>query len=484
MEELLNRMAEGKALPTIQDQKLPSTEKPLLPLEHEDVLNKLLAEIKPIDFYEKANLLPGERISKQNIVVIAIDSILEIAKQNNWGLTVIGEQVNIYNGTHWKSLDKNEIRHFLRQAVTQLGYDKLKGKYHKFVDDLMKQFLVSSFVPKKKKQNDDILINFKNGTLVINETGQYLFRDFDPEDYLFYQLDFNFDPNAMTCLFDVFLNRVLTDESDRKILAEFTGYIFIRNSTLKLEKSLILYGNGANGKSTFFEILQALLGRENVSNYSLQSLTNESGYQRAQIQNKLLNYASDISSKMDSAVFKLLTSGEPVEARLPYGNPLIMENYARLIFNANELPRDVEQNTAFFRRFLILCFDQTIPEAERDPEMAKRIIATELPAIFNWVIQGMQRLIFQRGFTYSEKAEKAIEEYRKQSDSVAMFMFELEYTPGFTYKRPQKELYGDYKDFCTAYGNRCVSNTKFADRLRKLGFNVFRGQYGNMVEFK
>lgn len=484
MDEITKRIEEGKALLTIQEQILPSNTQTFSPLGHENVLNKLLAEIKPIDFYEKANLLPGERISKQNIVVIAIDSILDVAKQNSWGLTVIGEQVNIYNGAFWKTLDKNEIRHFLKQAVTQLGYDKLKGKYHLFVDDLMKQFLVSSFVPRKAKENKDILINFKNGTLVINETGQYLFKDFDPEDYLFYQLEFNFDPNASTSLFDVFLNRVLTDEADRMILAEFTGYVFIRNSTLKLEKSLILYGNGANGKSTFFEILQALLGRENVSNYSLQSLTNESGYQRAQIQNKLLNYASDISSKMDSAIFKLLTSGEPVEARLPYGNPLIMENYARLIFNANELPRDVEQNTAFFRRFLILCFDQTIPEGERDPELAKRIIATELPAIFNWVIQGMQRLIFQGGFTYSEKAEKAIEEYRKQSDSVAMFMFELEYTPGFTYKRSQKELYSDYKDFCTAYGNRSVSNTKFADRLRKLGFNIFRGQYGNMVEFK
>lgn len=484
MDELLTGMEEGKALPTIQDQKLSLTENPLLSLEHEDVLNNLLVEIKPIDFYEKANLLPGERISKQNIVVIAIDSILDIAKQNNWGLTVIGEQVNIYNGTHWKTLDKNEIRHFLSQAVMKLGYDKLKGKYHQFVEDLMKQFLVSSFVPKKVRQNDDILINFKNGTLVINKSGQYLFKDFEAEDYLFYQLEFDFDPNAKTILFDVFLNRVLTDEADRMILAEFTGYVFIRNSTLKLEKSLILYGNGANGKSTFFEILHALLGRENVSNYSLQSLTNESGYQRAQIQNKLLNYASDISSKMDSAIFKLLTSGEPVEARLPYGNPLIMENYARLIFNANELPRDVEQNTAFFRRFLILCFDQTIPEAERDPEMAKRIIATELPAIFNWVIQGMQRLIFQKGFTYSAKAEKAIEEYRKQSDSVAMFMFEFGFEPGFKNKITLKQLYNDYKAFCIEYGNKCVSNTNFSQRLRKLEFNVYRSTPGYMVEFQ
>jgi putative DNA primase/helicase len=60
-------------------------------------------------------------------------------------------------------------------------------------------------------------------------------------------------------------------------------------------------------------------------------------------------------------------------------NPYINEDYAKLIFNTNELPRDVEHNPAFFRRFIILGFDQTITEGERDPELAKKIIESELP---------------------------------------------------------------------------------------------------------
>jgi hypothetical protein len=72
----------------------------------------------------------------------------------------------------------------------------------------MKQFLVASFVPKSvNATNNDILINFKNGTLVIDERGQYSFKDFDPNDFLFYQLSFNFDPNASTSRFDKFLER-------------------------------------------------------------------------------------------------------------------------------------------------------------------------------------------------------------------------------------------------------------------------------------
>ncbi len=111
----------------------------------------------------------------------------------------------------------------------------------------------------------------------------------------------------------------------------------------------------ANGKSVFFEVVNSLLGgEENVSSYSLQSLTNDNGYFRAMLGNKLVNYASEINGNLETAIFKQLVSGEPVEARLPYGEPFTLTNYAKLIFNCNELPKDVEQSNAYFRRFLII----------------------------------------------------------------------------------------------------------------------------------
>ncbi len=58
-------------------------------------------------------------------------------------------------------------------------------------------------------------------------------------------------------------------------------YLFIKKEVIKFEKTLILFGGGANGKSVFFEILNALLGTENFSSYSLQCLTNDNGYYRA-----------------------------------------------------------------------------------------------------------------------------------------------------------------------------------------------------------
>src|SRR5699024_11433451 len=121
--------------------------------------------------------------------------------------------------------------------------------------------------------------------------------------------------------------------------------IFIKNGShnLKLEKALLLYGSGRNGKSVLYDILNALLGKENFSSYTLQDLTDQSGYYRAMIANKLVNYASEINNKLEANFFKQLVSGEEVSARLPYGQPMQLRQYAKLIFNANELPRDVEQ---------------------------------------------------------------------------------------------------------------------------------------------
>ncbi len=182
-----------------------------------------------------------------------------------------------------------------------------------------------------------------------------------------YQLPFRYDSKAEAPLFEAYLNKVLPDQERQKVLAEYLGFVFIKHGSnaLKEEKALILYGTGANGKSVFFEIVNALLGEENVSSYSLQSLTNDNGYFRAKIANKLVNYASEINGTLEASIFKQLVSGEPVEARLPYGQPFTLKQYAKLVFNCNELPKDVEHTNAYFRRFLIIPFDVTIPRKSR-----------------------------------------------------------------------------------------------------------------------
>lgn len=453
------------------------------PVQHQELLQHLLKQVGKVDFRLKAKLEGDEKLGRKHFLVICIEEILIIARRQSWGICQHNNSVYLYNGAYWSKIDEKELQSFLGEAAEKMGVYEFDARLYTFKEQLYRQFLTAANLPKPKQGKEVVLINLLNGTFEISPSKQIL-REHRQEDFLTYQLPFTYDPTANALMFEAYLQQVQPDLSRQHILAEFLGYLFIRPSTLKLEKALLLYGTGANGKSVFFEIVFALLGAKNVSNYSLQSLTNENGYYRAKLDNKLLNYASELNGKLEASTFKQIVSGEPVEARLPYGNPFLMEDYAKLIFNCNELPKDVEQTHAFFRRFLIVPFEVTIPEAEQDRELSKKIIEQELSGIFNWVLQGLNRLLRQKKFTYSEAVEKQLHQYQKESDNVLMFLEEEQYQVGIDYCKPVKDFYQEYRAYCSEGGYRSCNNRNFKSRLFKAGFQIDRKNFGYVVYFK
>lgn len=335
-------------------------------------------------------------------------------------------------------------------------------------------------MPAPERNTGTTLINLLNGTFEVSAKSQHL-RLPSANDFITYQLPFPYSPEADAPTFQSYLDKVLPDKERQAVLQEYLGYVFISPQTLKLEKVLLLYGGGANGKSVFIETVNALLGRENVSSYSLQTLTESKGYTRAELATKLLNCASEISGKMENDAFKLLASGEPIEARQIYGRPFTMEHYAKFLFSTNELPKEVEQTDGYFRRWLIVPFDITIPEQEQDKELAQKIIANELSGIFNWVLEGLKRLLIRKNFTDCAAVRKQIAEFRMQSDNVQMFLEDAEYKPSLTDCTTLQELFNEYKGYCSTNGYFSCSKHKFSQRLRKIDYVVERKNYGNVV---
>jgi len=440
-----------------------------------DILNQLLATLERVDFNKVLDIEQGDQAKQKHVIVLIIETVLNAAQAKKWGLCKQFDFVYCYNGKHWQLIDKEELKAFLGQAAEKMGYSVYESRFYEFREKLYKQFLSAAFLPVPAVDPSRVLINLGNGTFTIAKGKQKL-ENHNPKDFLRYVLPFGYDEQAQAPNFTKYLERVLPDESSRMVLAEYIGYIFTHN--LKLEKMLLLYGSGANGKSVFFEVMNALLGKENISNYSLASLNEE--HNRAQIANKLLNYGSEIKSGIDADQLKALASGEPIQARLKYGNSFMMEAYAKLAFNCNELPKEVEHNEAYFRRFLIIPFDQTIPEQERDPYLPNRIIESELAGVFNWVLDGLKRLMKNGRFTECPKVRATLERYRLESDSAWLFMDESGYQPSIDFK-PLKELYADYRTFCMEGGFKSVSIRKFSERIRKRGFETEKKNIGQVV---
>lgn len=185
-----------------------------------------------------------------------------------------------------------------------------------------------------------------------------------------------------------------------------------------------------------------------------------------------MNYASEISGNLEASLFKQLVSGETVEARLPYGQPFMLTNYAKLIFNCNKLPKNVEQTDAYFRRFIIIPFDVTINENERDSSLPFKIINSELSGVFNWVLDGLKRLLTQKRFSNCEASRKSVEQYRIESDSVLLFLQENTYKKSNNKYLPITYLYPEYRNFCHNEGITPYKKLEFIRQLRAKGFIV------------
>lgn len=445
------------------------------PVQHNKILSKLLLQFKKIDLNEEAELKQGEKLENKHLQIITVQKVLDATRENNWDLCLHNGRIYVFNGEYWQPIDREETQWFLGCTAENLGVNKYTARHHSFKKQLFLQFMTQAYLPKLEKKEGVVLINLANGTYEVSATGSQL-RKFDKRDFLTFQLPFKYDPGANSEMFKKFLDAVLPDKSCQNILAEYLGYLFISVKRLKLEKVLILYGDGANGKSVFHDIVRALLGNEYVSSFSLESLSSE--YYRAMLGGKLVNYASEMSLHLNAEIFKKLSSVEPLEARHPYGLPFVMEDYARLIFNSNVLPKEVEPTNAFFRRFLIVHFDVTIPESEQDKQLAQKIIASELSGIFNWVLEGLSRLLEQNNFTYSKKSDDQIKKYKAESNNVKVFIDENNYEKSFERHISVKYLSDEYGQFCKTCRYTPVNHGNFVKRLRALGFDIEKRNTG------
>jgi putative DNA primase/helicase len=445
-------------------------------LEHGEVLQEILDNLLPINFRTETGLADGDNIPQKHFRILTVQKVLETAQTLNCGLCRNQDFIYGFNGAFWQLVDRNELETFLGEAGQKLGVDKITARDYEFKAKLFKQFMADAYLPKPKTIDDKVLINLQNGTYEITKDEMRL-RGFSRADFLTYQLSFSYDETATYPKWQAFLDKVLPDASRQYLLAEYAAYVFARH--LKLEKTLILYGTGANGKSVVFEVFNALLGKENVSNYSLEALGDN--YYRAMIGNKLLNYSSEISNRLQAEKFKQLTSGEPVEARLPYGQPMILTNYARLAFNCNELPKDVEHTKAFFRRFLIIPFDVTIPDEEQNPNLPKEIIQSELSGVFNWLLDGLKRLLDRNRFSPCEASEKMLQTFQRESDSVAMFLSDEGYKADAEDYLQVQDVYRNYRTYCLDNGYKPLGRNNFTKRLETNGVVIERYNVGNVA---
>jgi putative DNA primase/helicase len=188
--------------------------------------------------------------------------------------------------------------------------------------------------------------------------------------------------------------------------------------------------------SKLIELIKRLVGLENCSGLPLASLNPES-FSISELFGKMVNIASDISSNelKDTSVFKTLTGRDPISAKRKFLRDLTFANYAKMIFACNTLPMVQDTSRGFFDRWVLLNFPYTfVPKEEydstedksnlkiRDEDIITKITSEEeMSGFLNSALDGLKRLLENRGFTYEASVDEVKNNWIRKSNSFAAF---------------------------------------------------------------
>jgi P4 family phage/plasmid primase-like protien len=241
-----------------------------------------------------------------------------------------------------------------------------------------------------------------------------------PDQLHLIQLPLKYDSKARCPNITKFLRQVLNRE-DVITALEIIGYCLYKSA--EYEKATMLVGSGSNGKSVFLKLIEALVGSENTSHIALQDLDKDR-FASAGLYCKMVNTFADLKKVklMSTGHFKMLVSGDRIRGQNKFKDPFDFNNYAKLIFSANEIPESEDQTYAYYRRWLILEFEKVFDEADKDTKLINKLSAPEeLSGLLNLALIALKKLRHDNGFK-DIPVEEIRKKYEERSNTVKAFI--------------------------------------------------------------
>jgi putative DNA primase/helicase len=323
-------------------------------------------------------------------------------------------------------------------------------------------------------------IAFANGFLAVTPAGS-AFMEHSPDHRQIVGLPFSYEPNARAPRFLRFLLECFLGDDDVggkiALLQEFLGACLVGVAT-RYERALMLHGEGRNGKSTFTKIAHALFPKTMCASIRPQDFGND--YHRAALAGIRLNVVSEIPENdiLSTDAFKGIVSGDPMDARKPYGEVFNHRPQAGHIFAANRLPGTNDHSLGFWRRWIIVTWNREFVGESSDETLAEYIISTEMAGVASWAAQGAERLLDQRRYTEPPSSIAAVQRWRIEVDQVAAFTEEAIDRDSGESEIAFELLYETFRDWLERHGHRAMSSNAFARRLRACGLQGNRRNDG------
>ena len=401
----------------------------------------------------------------------------EMSENGAWAmLAAMGAKKAIaaFNTAQQRSFEKYE------RAETYRKY-AIKRRDTKYISAALKEARPMIQIEQRVLDSDEFLLNMPSGTCNL-KTG--VVQEHNALDYITKQTAV--DPSDDGA--DIWLDAIHTffqgDADLIRYVQEIVGLAAI--GKVYIEALVIAYGEGRNGKSTFWNTVARVLGTYS-GNMSADTLT--VGCKRnvkpelAEAKGKRMIIAAELEEgmRLNTSNVKQLCSTDEIYAEKKYKAPFSYIPTHTLVLYTNHLPRVGAIDKGTWRRLIVIPFNAKIEGKADVKNYSDFLFKAAGGAVLSWIIEGARRVIANDYKIVQPKVvQDAIQKYKDNNDWLSHFLEDCcEVDP--SYEAKSGEVYNAYRSYCNQMGEYIRSTTDFYTAIEAADFTRHKTKTGMMI---
>jgi len=409
----------------------------------------------------------------------------------------------IWNGARWE-LDDGYLIHDCALKMIKAIYNELKEttdyrerleieKYGMQSESVRRRKAIveaASWIPELNVKTDQLdkdpfLLNVLNATIDLR-TGEVYKQKQD--DLITRIANVDYDPNADCPAWKQFIREIMNYNTELIHFIQNAAGWAVTGDTSE-QTMFILFGTGANGKSTFLNTLMNLLGDYSVATPT-ETFMKKTGDQisndiaRLRGTRFVMTSEAEHGRRISEPLIKQITGSDRMTARFLYGEFFNFVPTFKIFMATNHKPVIKGTDHGIWRRIKLIPFTTRIEEEKQDKYLEKKLML-EASGILNWLIEGAGRWC-REGLKTPKIIISATDEYRAEMDVIGNFIKER-CVQGNGISIRARELFKCYQDWCGDHNEHAVSERFLGLRLKEMGLEQKRcndGRYWQGIQLK
>ena len=357
----------------------------------------------------------------------------------------------------------------------------IKRRDTKYISAALKEARPMIQIEQRVLDADEFLLNLPSGTCDLR-TGAV--REHNAQDYITKQTAVDPSGDGMDVWEDALQTFFQGDADLIRYVQEIVGLAAI--GKVYIEALVIAYGEGRNGKSTFWNTIARVLGTYS-GNMSADTLT--VGCKRnvkpelAEAKGKRMIIAAELEEgmRLNTSNVKQLCSTDEIYAEKKYKAPFSYVPTHTLVLYTNHLPRVGAVDQGTWRRLIVIPFNAKIEGKADIKNYSDFLFKTAGGAVLSWIIEGAKRVIASDyKIVQPRVVQDAIQKYKENNDWLAHFLDDC-CEVGDDFEAKSGEFYNAYRSYCLQMGEYTRSTTDFYSALESTGVVRKRTRTGVII---